>query len=437
MRSDDSISLLARVAMILVMGLVLTMHLSRFQPPIGEKYLYLMEPGGFDFSFPYHGARNLLQGISPYENEDQYYPPTYYLLSLPLALIFGDNFNGAASAMFYLNLIFFAALAAVTSRVLKEALGRTRDLFPQYTFFLITFSLSFSGYFCLERGQWDAFFSLCCWGAVLASLKRRPAIALGLAMIPALAKGYTALLVIGLALIHWREWRRVLIGALLPILTLLLPVVKYLPIAFERTLLHIGRMDYDWSNTGFANLSRSLVGDNWHDLRHALCLLAFFAVAATFFVAYRAMHDPRGTASSRALWLSAFASAAVGTVTGFNSLSYCFNLLFFFPGLLIWVIAAPIAARELRLSPTMAKALGVAWIPVVACCFKYCLLSHPEVPLAAFGMAGGLAFFAGFATRKVVIGVTLPAGIPERRIQIADRRQSFGRALAFRVLPDA
>lgn len=382
-------------------ALVFTMQLSRFCPPIGEKHLFLIEPGGYDLAYPVDGARELLDGASPYVAEHQYYPPTYYWLFVPLVYFFSTS--GIALFMYWFNLACFGLLAAITSRLLARIAAPEDRGLPAYFFLLVSLAMSFTGYFALERGQADVFLALCCWAGVLAMLQDRGFTALFLIAIPSFAKGYTSILWVGIACLLWTRpdgRKQVMLGGAVPFVLFLLPVMHWLPIAFERNRARMNLVSKDFSNTGLSNLLLVAGGDDALRFKTILMGLAVFSIVATFFMVCHAYN--KGTHASRAIWLVAFAASSNTLMTSASSLSFCYNLLFFLPALLAWALGQGGLVSELGLGKRGSLALGLGIGVTVFAVFRYVVPGFKEFPLAAIGVLTAQVCFGGAALSQLV-----------------------------------
>src|SRR5690348_16248492 len=69
---------LAWIAFYLIFAIVFYSDSSRWINPIGEKDMPSWAPGQNDFSYPYVGARALLEGINPYHNDLPEFTAKYF-----------------------------------------------------------------------------------------------------------------------------------------------------------------------------------------------------------------------------------------------------------------------------------------------------------------------------------------------------------------------
>jgi hypothetical protein len=327
--------------------------LGRLCNPVGEKYIPPFAPGQMDFSYPYLGARALLAGVNPYRNDrpefthsafalqviqgkefKQLYPPGHLLLYVPLAAWKGADWAAAGRIWFNLSLLGLVGLAVLVwwmaRRVMEEPF--TPVWIPV---FLVCLALNPGVELGLERGQSDVVSALLCWSAAFLFLLGHRAAAIFLATCVTSIKGYPVLFAAGLGILALggKHRTRVLVAATAAVALVLIPVAPYLGDATAATRHRSDMFWPMWFNHGFRNAVYQIAPGWADDGRQWLSMIAFAITVGAWIRARRAF--ARGTLADRALWLTVFATASLGTMIGYSSLSVAYNLILVLPGALI------------------------------------------------------------------------------------------------------
>jgi hypothetical protein len=406
----------------LVTGLVLRTDLSRFYPPVGEKFVPVVQPGAIDFLFPFSGARALLLGVNPYRNDRpeladpfhrdeiidgvvyrQLYPPTHFLIYLPLALVTDGDPRRASQIWLTCNVWFLATIALLCGWLLRRVLVDEAPAVPWALtpFFAFALACNPGGLLALERGQSDILSALLCWAAVALVLRERIGSALFFATWAALIKGYAVVFAAGLALfaLDRRTWKAVLFGGSLALLVWLLPVVRYLGDAARVLRYRSNMFGALWLNHSFKNVMHALSPAWEAEGRLALTAMALVATALAFLQARRAW---RGRSPDSALWITLATAASLAVMVGYPSLSYIYNSILFQPGALILGLAQKPLARALSLSPVAERVAGAATLVTLFCLFVGRFSSN-ELTIDGFGVVALLAMIVVAAGRALTL----------------------------------
>jgi hypothetical protein len=402
-------------AMLAVAACVLWVDLSRFEDPVGERYVSVMAPGAADFAMSYLGARALTMGLDPYRNDlaelkdpwgreetfdgvksGPFYPPTQLALLVPLALVEKADRREAARQFFRASLVALAALVAVAFLLVRRALAPGGPRASGLLFFLaLALSLNVSTVFGLERGQTDLVTALLCWGAVLAACRGWPFWAMFAAVGAASIKGYGGLLAIGLGLlfINRRQVLKAAGGSVAALLVLVAPVARYLPGAVRNVRHRAGVFDDNWYNHSFRNLGDHLSPSLAAPAQIGLGLVALAAAVLCWLRARRALREDEQT---KAVWLALFAAASLGTLVGFTASSYSYNLILVLPGALVLGLSQAGLARQAALARWSTALLGSGIVAVLIALFLP-RLPWTKFPLASVGLAGFLVVAGSLA----------------------------------------
>jgi hypothetical protein len=352
----------AWAALALASLLTIALGLGRFRDPVGEKLFRVTPPAGYDFQFPFNGARGILMGIDPYLHEvprleddpwrtdpppagryHQFYLPTHLLLYVPLALVSAESFREASRLWFDLNLLWLLLLAVVGWRILRLAgvVDHVRaDAGAGIALVLLFLLATNQGVaLALERGQSDIFASLLCWAAVMGWLRGERASPMFLAVFAALLKGYGLLFAMGLLLLGLcdRPSRaRVAGGTAAAVALLVGPVVRYVPQGLGAAAARANMFVNSSMNQGFSSLaytvSPSLAGPG----RVVLGGLALLVTGASWWALHRASRA--GGAAEAAPWLVLFTTASLSTMVGVSALSMPYSQVLVLPGALLLVL---------------------------------------------------------------------------------------------------
>jgi hypothetical protein len=384
----------------LILALALWTDLSRFQDPVGDKYVPSMPPGAADFIAPFQGARALAMGLDPYRNQleelrdpwrrevmvdgvrtSQFYLPTHLLLFLPLVYLSGGDPRLAGRIWFAVNLLLLLALAAVTAALAADTLGLDATArAPLFLFSAVALALHGGSLLGLERGQSDFLSALLCWGAVAGALRGRAALPMFLATFATLLKGYAAPFALALFLVlEDRKKLRALAGGGAALVLLLLPVARYLPEALANVRVRLEQSPKAaWYNVSFRNLSQAL----WPGGEPGLAgLLVAIGIAASVLATLRARREP-----GKAMPLAMMATATLGTVLGLSSVAHAYALALVLPGAILLALAHP-------------PGFAAAAIASLFCLYKLQLFSQ-KLPLGAVGLFGLIALAGAWAIRQ-------------------------------------
>lgn len=364
----------------LVTVVIVWTQVDRYLDPVGEKTVFVMQPGAADFVAPFEAARALLMQVNPYWNDipelkDPFtdvrgafvatssngrtttntYPPSLFVLHVPFALVTSD-WREAGRVMFKLNIAILFLLAWLAwwfvvriGEVTAEDRASSMILVPLLFFLLAANGESSFG---LERGQSDFVAAALCWGALASLLMKRIAVSSFLATTVLLTKGYSLLFTGGLLLLMATRgrWVGATAGAILALFLFLVPVAEYLPDAKILVVMRAQVFTADWYNHSFANvfwnISPQLVTSGRWGMIGVACLATLISWGRL-----RKAHA-NGPLSQAALWGVVFAICSLATVIGGANVSRPYNLVYLLPGLLVLFtqIRAFTEACGLRLS---------------------------------------------------------------------------------------
>jgi hypothetical protein len=401
---------------------VLVSDANRFLPPGGEKFVDRVAQGACDLLPSFDSAYALLDGQNPYHyslkdlpnawaEDEKYkyqYPPTHFLVYVPLVVYVGDDFPKLARIQFYLTLAaaLLAALAILELAAAAVPLSRELRLVlvPLLTFVL---SLNPGGQMGLERGQSDMTTSALCWGAAALFLRRKYLLAAFLASAAALLKGYGAPFCAGLVLagLRPRAWTRTLAGVGLALALLLAPVARFLPDAIAAFPTRANMFWSSWNNQSMFNLLYVL-SPSVAKLAYRALLVPIAAVTLGSWWRLRKSFDqPPG---EQAAALALFTTASLILILAFSLNSIVYNVALILPGALLLAL---IQGRLLERASKFAQASLGLWLSLTM--FALCAMSLPrfmgralpgrEYPLHAIGQ---LALV-------LVIGVVSWRGLPK------------------------
>jgi hypothetical protein len=402
-------------ALFVAAATVLLADMSRFRPPVGEKYVFFVANGGADLTPSLNSGAAFLKGENPYHYvPEKYpyldpaarddakrltylYPPSHFVLYLPLVRIFGHVGLTVARIQFYLSLGLLVLLSFTLLELLSAIMRVSRELrlalLPLLVLILAIHPGSELG---LERGQSDVITAVCCWGALAAY--RRGWIATGafLAVASVLLKGYGLIMAVGLltAGLGRHSWRATFMGAFIAVALLLVPVARYLPDAFGAYAVRSQMFWSNWTNQGFFNLLYTLRPRAAFNGRYVLTGIGVAVTALTWFPLRTSLRGDQPPAR-RAFWLSLFGLASLTVVIGYSRNSIAYNLIIVLPGVLILALS-----QDRILLGASAVLRGVLGVGFAFAVFGLCALSIPR----AFGFAnlarevpiGGLAMVLVF-----------------------------------------
>ena len=414
----------AALSLCVIAGTVLLGDVDRFENPQGEKHVYQYGEGQVDFSYTYLSARALLAGVNPYRHDrpeftsgiwrpsdyggyKQIYPPGSILMQVPLVWWKGTDWGAAAQIWFRLSLVALVVLAVITWTLAVRILGM--PLSPMWIpFLLVCLALNTGVEMALERGQSDIVVALLAWGAVACFLRGRPGASVFLAMWGVSIKGYPLPLAGGLFLLSLdkRPRKYLLCGAAAGLVVFVLPVWSY-----WRDALRAARVRTDifwavWYNHGFGSAVYSFA-PAWREKgRLILSVFALVVTIAAWWQCRRAL--TRGVPGGSALWVVSFATAALGMMIGYPSLSISYNLVLVLPGILLLVASQERLRRALAGPNWTEHAIGAALLATSTLLFTFRLGGDGPpgdgtgAPSSAFGLVGLFLFLAGVLARALL-----------------------------------
>ena len=191
-------------------------------------------------------------------------------------------------------------------------------------------------------------------------------------------------------------------GAAAALGLLLLPVAVYLPDAIAMVRMRVLALDpawrfvESWQNHSFRNVALQLAPTWVSAGENGLRLLAAAATVLSWLNARRALRRDTATPEA-ALWLSLFAVCALGTMTGFPSVSYSYNTIQVLPGALVVAIGQDRFVRVLGLGSrtrVLARTLLLAASGLL-CLYTFDLRSNLPADALGLVLLFGLAATAG------------------------------------------
>ena len=261
-------------------------------------------------------------------------------------------------------------------------------------FLFVCLTLNTGVELALERGQSDIVVALLAWGAVACFLRGRYGASTFLSIWSVSIKGYPILLAAGLGLLTLdrRRWKQSVIGAALAVALFVVPVGRYWGESMRAAKFRSDMFWAVWFNHGFSN-AVNYFAPAWRDKgRLGLSLFALAVSVAAWIQARRAVSGGRPGAG--ALWLVTFATASLGTMIGYSSLSISYNLVLVLPGVLVLVACQERLRVALALPRRVEHALGAALLVTSLLLFSYRIGGHGApmygegVPSSAFGLVG-------------------------------------------------
>jgi len=348
--------------------------LSLYERPVQDRDFGSLGGGSADFASYYLGSLALVRGFDPYLNGrpefkdpwqreisidgvavGQYYLPGHYLAFAPLAWMYGDNWEKAASAYFKLHaalLVFLAWLVATGARggdPLDPQAGGGK-VWRMWAFTMVLLGLQIGVRLGLERGQSDALQSVLLWGGVLAAARGRLAVAAFLLVAGASFKGYGLVLLLGLGLsrIGKSDFGSFLAGGLAAGLPILGLSWSFLSVSLRVALHQSEDFSFHWMNHSFKHLGWA-IGPGFADpVRYFLSILAL-AAALLWWNRYRVARTADLQESTVPLVVAA--TLSIAAMLGYSGTSAPYNLVLVLPGLVwlgAWLAAEPGAAATTR-----------------------------------------------------------------------------------------
>lgn len=364
---------------------VLWTNISRFRDPVGDKYVFVMAPGGADFFYPFAGARAILMGVNPYLHEvselidpwiedraahlfvegrlyRNFYPPSHFVPYLPLAW-FVPDWREASRAFFLFNMALIAVLTICTSWLALH-IGGPRNMNQPWVWLLVPLfgfilMCNVSTEFALERGQSDILVATLCWGGLVLFLRGwrfTPAFLVGCAV---LMKMYATVFALGLGLfaLERREWGLTLAGWGAAALILLAPVAGYIGDALPAVRTRANMYWNVWYNHGFKQVFESLAPGTGDTGKWSLCAFTIVIALGCWWAAKRARDA--GSLEQVAFWLTLFGVTSHALFIGASNASMPYNLVMILPGVLLLLWFGVRFAAEYRSSSPPAHMLGV------------------------------------------------------------------------------
>ena len=385
--------------------------IERFMDPVSEKYVKALLPGSADFFFPFGGARALLLGENPYLNEipgledpwdrqygrvggKQYrglYPPTHFLLYLPLAMI-TDDWRKAGRILFVLNLAVLALLAVITwkvvARIGSPGMMERHIAVPFVLLYFVILTTNVGTSLGLERGDGgDIWATALCWSAVVLSLQRRWFLAMFL-LVPAMfTKGNPVWFGLGLGLLGLtrRTWVSVVGGALAGLIVFLAPVARYIPESLTLLANYPGIVGNSfWWNHGFGNVFLH-VSPGLADVgRWTLIVYCALLAMICWVKARQALHE--NSSVNQVLWVVLFTTCSIEIMLGSPKTSIVYNLVLVMPGMLILFAVGPTFCRACGLPAWAKHLIGALNLAAAFLVFKFILFDWAGFPSAGIGM---------------------------------------------------
>jgi uncharacterized protein YhhL (DUF1145 family) len=397
-------------ALFVAAATVLQADMSRFRPPIGEKYVFFNRGGAVDLTpslnsgtaflkgeNPYHYDPANYPGLDPTAGDDAkritfLYPPSHFLVYLPLVTAFGHVGLNAGRFHYYLSFGLLLVLSLTLLELVNAMIPVSRELrlalVPLLVFVLALHPGSALG---IERAQSDFITAVFCWGALAAYQRGWIGTGAFLAVASALLKGYGLILAAGLltAGLGRDSWRATFAGVFLAIALLLAPVARFLPDALGAYAVRSEMFWSNWTNQGFFNLVYTLKPQVAFIGQYVLTGFGIVVTAVTWLPLRNSLRRDQPPAS-RAFWLTLFGLASLTVVIGYSRNSIAYNLVIILPGLLILAMS-----QGRILLGASAVLRGVVGVGFAFALFGLCGLSIPR----AFGFAnvdgevpiGGLA----------------------------------------------
>jgi hypothetical protein len=385
----------AWLALWITAGTVLLTDANRFMPPGGEKfadYFLVNESeysGGVDLLPSFVAAHAWLAGQNPYhfkmpklpnpwtsgEKFTYVYPPTHFLVYVPLVRWAGKKFEKFARAQFFASVAATVLLALAMLELVHRALPLSAEqratLLPTLVFVLALNPGSQLGF---ERGQTDTVSAaLCWWGAALFA-RRKYAWAMFLATAGGLLKGYGLPFAAGLWLLGLRRksWRGTLIGSGLAILLLLAPVARYLPSAWASFQERSQMFWSSWNNGSIYNLFYVI---NPHRAPAAYVVVVILSACVTALAWWRTRKAlQQGSAGEQSAALVMYTTASLLFILACSKNSIVYDIVLILPGALcLAMLQTRLLFRPSKLEVAM---LGMA---MPATLFALCAMSVPRV----------------------------------------------------------
>jgi hypothetical protein len=366
----------------------------RLMDPVGEREIPFLNPGSADFFIGFAATKAFLLGENPYHHDVRgladpwgreavidgktyriVYPPSHFLLYVPLALITQDT-RRAGRLLFGVNLVAVLGLATMTWWLLARTLGlgdaerrQFRVLMP--LLFVLLVANPGTG-LTLERGQSDILVATLLWGAVACASRRWWGLSTFLLAGSTLIKGYAVLvsLGLGLLLLERRRWPRALAGGCAALAVFVLPVAAYVPDAITPLLWRADlKLRPLWVNhsfwTVFWHLSPAVATTG----RMAMGGLALLVTGVSWLRLRRAL---AGEADGPlAFWLVLFTTMALIATIGTSRTSFIYNLPLLLPGLLVLLVAGVRSSGGVALARGETLLFGIAEVATGALLFAF------------------------------------------------------------------
>jgi hypothetical protein len=400
---------------------VLLADANRFLPPGGEKYTDRMGYGGADLLPSFNSAHAFLAGQNPYHYTVKHlpepisyggykyqYPPTHFLIYVPLALIAGKSLMTAARIQFFLTLAVTVLLAIAVLKLVGAVTPLAQDLRAGLLpIIALVLTLNPGTQLGLERGQSDMITAALCWWAAACFQREKHGLAAFLAIAAGLLKGYGVPFGAGLLLLGLRRKTRraTLLGAALAIGLLLLPVAKYLPDALGALPTRAQMFWSMWNNQSFYNLVYTLEPKFATHGRH---VMVGFAGLVTLLAWWRLSKSIERDDAERPLALALYTTASLTFILGFSLNSLAYALVLVLPGaLLLTIVQSRLYSGANRFAPPLIGC-ALALIMVAMCAMSVPRLigrapTAPDIPVHAVGQVLLLCIIAGLSLRGHLI----------------------------------
>jgi hypothetical protein len=330
---------------------------ARYERPVQDRDFASLGGGSADFASYYLGSLALVRGYDPYLNGreefrdpwrreievegvpvGQYYLPGHYLVFAPLAWMYGERWEAAATTYFWIHIVLLMVLAWLVTCLLT---GQTRvpgseadvrERLRSWAILSILLGLQFGVRLGLERGQSDALQAVLLWGGVLAAAWGHMALAGFVLVIGTSMKGYGGVLLLGLlvACAGDRAFKKLLIGSLVGLVPLVVLTAPFAATGLRVALYQSADFSFHWMNHSFKHVGFAISPSAAEVVRYALSLLALVATAALWW-RYRTARTAENENAGSALLLAATASIAL--LLGFSATSAPYNLVLVLPGL--------------------------------------------------------------------------------------------------------
>jgi len=396
---------------------VLLADANRFLPPGRELFAERLGAGGADLLPSYNAAYAYLHGQNPYHDQPEglpnslayegflyQYPPTHFLIYVPLVWYADQDFMAAARVQFYASLLAFGLLAWATLELTALTVLMSHEmryaLWPAVTFIL---ALNPGSQLGLERGQSDVFTAACCYWAATSFLRGYFGRAAFLAVASVLLKGYGAPFALGLLLLGMtrRRFKRTFLGATLALGLLLAPVVRFLPEALAALPTRTKMFWSSWNNQSFEHLGFVLQNE-WAPTFRTYAIAAAGIATALAWLRLRACVREAPQSGRTALALALYTCASLIFILSFSRNSLAYDAVLVLPAALSLILSQGLLTRGLATQTAVGLSLALAAFALCAFdldrLFALSVLSV-KLPLHTLGQAVLLVLIASARLR--------------------------------------